>query len=73
MDKMTVTLFLIWVFLAIANFVAAFFVPVVLVKVLGIIFGIENSLIILAWTISTIQAKRELRKHQKGSETEGMS
>ena len=38
-----------------------------------VVFGGLNSLVILSWGLAAVQAKLEYRKHQKGSETEGMS
>lgn len=64
-NKMTRWLIAIWAILAIVSFVGSFFVTPVFFKWVGIIFGIENSLIILSWVISLIQAKIEYRRLQK--------
>ena len=59
MNKMTKILFAMWIILAIACFVGAFFIPVVWIKVLGLVFGAENMMIILAWVIGVVQGMVE--------------
>ena len=58
MDKISVVLFICWIVLAIASFVCAFFATPFIVKLIGIIFGAENTLIIISWLLSIIQAKK---------------
>lgn len=65
MDKTSKVLFIVWIILAIANFVGAFFVPVWWVKTLGIIFGVENSLIILSLLTTQIQALKARKEMKK--------
>ena len=48
-------MFALWVILAIAMFVGAFYTPVMWIKVIGLVFGGLNSLIILSWTVTAIQ------------------
>lgn len=48
-------MFVIWVMLAIACFVGAFFTPVGWIKLIGLVFGGMNAFIILSWTITAIQ------------------
>ena len=48
-------MFVIWVMLAIACFVGAFFTPVMWIKLIGLVFGGMNAFIILSWTITAIQ------------------
>lgn len=59
MNKMTKILFAMWIILAIACFVGAFFTPVLWIKVLGLVFGAENMMIILAWVIAMFQGMVE--------------
>ena len=68
MTKMSKIMFALWIFLALAAFVGAFFTPVMWIKVINVVFGGLNSLVILSWVLAAIQAKLEYRKHQKGSE-----
>ena len=65
--KLTKWLIAIWVLLAGIDFVGVFFEASLFFKCAGIIFGIMNSLIILSWGTSLIQAKREYRQLQKDS------
>lgn len=62
MNKMTKILFAMWIILAIACFVGAFFIPVVWIKVLGLVFGAENMMIILAWVIGVVQGMVENKR-----------
>ena len=48
-------MFVIWVMLAIACFVGTFFVPVMWIKLIGLVFGSMNVFIILSWTMTAIQ------------------
>lgn len=63
---MTKILFAAWLILAIACFVGAFFTPVLWVKVLGIVFGAENMMIILAWVIGLVQGVVENKRLKSG-------
>ena len=62
MNKMTKILFAMWLILAIACFVGAFFTPVIWIKVLGLVFGAENMMIILAWIIGMVQGMVENKR-----------
>ena len=64
MDKMTKVVFIIWIVLALASFGSAFFAPLV-PKIIGIVFGSFNLLIIGAWVSSLIEGRREYKKQQK--------
>lgn len=55
-------MFVIWVMLAIACFVGAFFTPVMWIKLIGLVFGGMNAFIILSWTITAIQGILESKK-----------
>lgn len=61
MNTFTKILFASWIILAIACFVGAFYVTPVFFKVLGIVFGFENMLVILSWIIATVQGKKEYK------------
>lgn len=69
MDTLSKWLLAFWCILAIVCFVGAFFTPVWWVKVLGIVFGALNSLIILSLGISMIQVAIQ-RKVMKEMEKE---
>lgn len=51
-------MFALWIILALAAFVGAFFTPVLVVKIIGLVFGGMNCLIILTWFIGIIQGIR---------------
>lgn len=55
MDKLSKILFLVWIVLAIASFVASFWAPIV-IKIIGLVFGSMNLMIIGSWVIATLQA-----------------
>lgn len=57
MNKLGTALFGAWMVLAIISFIAAFFITIPYIKWVGIVFGVENILIILSWIITLIQAK----------------
>lgn len=64
-DKTTKVLFAIWAALAIASFVCALFAHPFIVKLIGLIFGGLNLMIIGSLAISLIQGRRELRRQIK--------
>lgn len=68
MSRFSRVLFGLWIVLAVAAFIGAFFTPIIWIKVINVVFGGLNSLVILSWGLAAIQAKLEYRKHQKGSE-----
>ena len=51
-----------WGLMALVAFISAFFIPVIWVKIVNLVFGGVNMLVILSWLISVIQAKREYKK-----------
>lgn len=55
MDKLSKILFLVWIVLAIASFVASFWAPIV-IKIIGLVFGSMNLMVIGSWVIATLQA-----------------
>lgn len=59
-----------WGLMALAAFISAFFIPVIWVKIVNLVFGGVNMLVILSWVISVIQAKKEFQKQKKGFEKE---
>jgi uncharacterized membrane protein len=59
-------MFVIWVMLAIACFVGAFFTPVMWIKLIGLVFGGMNAFIILSWTITAIQDILKNKKLKSG-------
>ena len=62
MSRFTKWLFAVWIMLAIACFVGAFFTPVMWIKVIGLVFGGLNSLVILSWGLAAIQAMIENKR-----------
>ena len=63
-NKLTKILFLVWCGLAIASFVSSFWAPLI-IKIIGIVFGSVNLLIMGSWAASIIQGRREYRKQMK--------
>lgn len=70
MSKLSKFLFVLWIVLAIAAFVGAFWATPAIVRTLGIIFGVLNLTIIMSWVSAIIQARKESRKHQTDFEKE---
>lgn len=64
-NKLSKWLFAFWCLLAIVCFIGAFFTPVFWVKLFGIIFGVENSLIIISLLATQIQALITRREYKK--------
>ena len=64
MDKLTKILMIVWAALAVASFVGSFFVPLI-PKIIGIVFGAYNFIIMGVWAASLIQGRREYRKQMK--------
>lgn len=62
MSKLAKVLFAVWMILAIASFVGAFWATPAIVRTLGIIFGVLNLTIIMSWVSALIQAKKENNK-----------
>lgn len=60
----------LWIILAITSFIGAFFVTPIFMKIVGIIFGVENLLIILSLGISLIQERIKYKRLQKDFEKE---
>lgn len=67
MDKFGKIAFMVWMVLAIACFVASFWAPIV-IKVLGIVFGSLNLMIIGSWVITFFQERRAIRKLKKDAD-----
>lgn len=57
---------MMWMVLALVCFIAGFFIPIMFVKVINLVFGGLNMLIILSWVIATIQGKMEYNKLKSG-------
>ena len=68
MDKLSKVLFVLWIVLAIAAFIGAFWATPTIVRTLSIIFGIINMMIIMSWVSALIREKREIKKQQKMKE-----
>lgn len=64
MSKLSKVLFVIWMVLAIACFIGAFYVTPAFVRVIGVLFGIVNLMIIMSWGLATIQAIIEKNKEK---------
>ena len=60
-NKFSMILFLVWMVLAIASFVASFWAPLFF-KVLGIVFGSFNLMIIGSWVIAYFQDRAAAKK-----------
>lgn len=56
---------MVWSVLAIASFVVAFFVTPLIAKIILLVFGGLNLMIVGSWTISLIQAIKEYNKAKK--------
>ena len=69
MDRITKIMFGLWIVLAIAAFVGAFWASPAIVRGLGIGFGILNLTIIMGWVSVLIKEKKEI-KRQKGLKEE---
>lgn len=58
MNKSGKFLFLLWMLLAVAAFVGAFFITAPVVKVISVVFGIMNIAIVLSWVSASIKLRR---------------
>lgn len=67
-NKITNILLMVWSVLAIASFVVAFFVTPLIAKIILLVFGSLNLMIIGSWAISLIQAIRTYNKITKKKE-----
>ena len=65
MDNLTKILMTVWMVLAIASFVCSFWAAPLLMKVIGLVFGSLNLMIIGSWAIGFVQAIREYYKTKK--------
>ena len=61
-NNVTKILMLVWSILAIASFVCAFFTAPIVAKIVGIVFGVNNLMIIGGLIYSKIVEKRALKK-----------
>lgn len=64
MEKTGKIMLLIWVILALISFVSSFWAPLYF-KIIGLIFGGVNVIVILTWIISYFILKFQHRKLQK--------
>ena len=64
MDKFTKIMMAIWAILAVAAFVCAFFTSPILAKVVGIVFGVDNLMIIGGLVYSKFMEKRALKNEE---------
>ena len=62
MSRFSRVLFGLWIVLAVAAFIGAFFTPVIWIKVINVVFGGLNSLVILSWGLAAIQAMIENKR-----------
>ena len=67
MDKLSKILMMVWMVLAIASFVCSFLAPL-LIKIVGIVFGSLNLMIIGSWVISLIQGIAQARRLKEEEE-----
>lgn len=70
MDNLTKILMTVWMVLAIASFVCSFWAAPLLVKVIGLVFGSLNLMIIGSWVISYFQDRAAARKYEELKEIE---
>ena len=63
MDKGSKILFIVWMVLAVASFVASFWAPIFF-KVLGIVFGSLNLMIIGSWIWAVIEGNKTLKEKE---------
>lgn len=68
MDKLSKVLFVLWIVLAIASFVGAFWIVQPVLRGVSIAFGILNMMIVLSWISATIKAAKENKKQKKMEE-----
>lgn len=61
-------LFGLWMILAIACFVGAFFTTPLFVKIIGVIFGIINMSVIISWAIAFRVARKAYKNNNKVGE-----
>lgn len=64
-NKISNILLMVWSVLAIASFVVAFFVTPLIAKIILLVFGGLNLMIIGSWAIAFIQAIKEYNKTKK--------
>lgn len=65
MERLSNALFIAWIVMAIMAFVCGFFVNPLLPKIISLVFGGLNMVIILSWITGTIQARKELNNKNK--------
>ena len=65
MDKLSKVLFVLWIVLAIASFVGAFWIVQPVLRGVSIAFGIVNMMIVLSWISATIKAAKENKNQKK--------
>ena len=68
MNRLGKTMLGIWMVLAIAAFILAFFTTPLVAKIIGLVFGGLNILIILSLAISVVQGYVAARKVIKNAE-----
>lgn len=68
MDTVSKILFGLWIVLAITGFVMSFWIAQPVVRVVTIIFGILNMLVVMSWFSALIKARKEARKLKKTEE-----
>ena len=59
---------ILWGILALAAFISAFFIPVLWVKIVSLLFGGVNMLVLLSWAITTRKAFKEYKRQMKMEE-----
>lgn len=65
MSMQSKILFGLWMILAIACFIGAFFTSPLIVKIFGVIFGIINLCVIMSWLIAVRVSRREYKRDKK--------
>ena len=73
MSKLSKFLFVLWIVLAIAAFVGAFWIAQPVLRGISIAFGIINMMIVMSWISATVKTIKENKKTIKTSETEEKS
>ena len=68
MDKLSKVLFVLWIVLAIASFVGAFWIVQPVLRGVSVAFGVINMMIVMSWISATVKAVRENKKQKKMEE-----
>lgn len=68
MEKTSYLMFIIWAVLAVAAFACAFFTTPLIVKLVNIVFGVDNIMILGAWLYGTLKEARAKKSQEPKEE-----